>query len=438
MSSLFEARGSEEDGQFTKQLQQHRERYYSYELEKNPFPLGGNYPEAYLPYTHIDHVKEDRIRDFLASTFVREEFNGLLVIGEYGSGKSHILHYVRQIVLTDPFFGKQALCFLIQNPSVSPADILLSMLREVKLGVVQDLIFTPVAKALKEKYQSKTLQFLTDFTNFKRQGMLDDVKYNPNWYQNLFNLSYREFVKILNDEKVSLNKKSLQNFAREALQQHVQIGSSAIINDLVQLIADDDDSRNALSWETFLSSSLMSSKKGSLGIEHYLQAFLELFKSAGFRHIYLLVDELEDLRTQRLSTKATTEYLATLRRMIQHNYKMFSFVLACTRDAWSDLLNLYPAIADRFPIVVDLAPNKSEIRNIVLRYLKETRREGNVPENEWTPFTEDAVEEVISRRGLVLRHILTELRAILDVAASKNISLPIDVSFVRENLSPTT
>src|SRR5262249_45840962 len=141
MSSLFDAQHLK--GALQDRLRQHTERYHKFQLEKNPFPLGGNYPDAYLDYTYYNDAKRDRIRDFLVSTFVREEFNGLIVLGEYGSGKSHVLHYIRNTVNSDPFFGKQAQCFLIQNPSVSPEDILLSMLREVKLSVIQDIIFKP-------------------------------------------------------------------------------------------------------------------------------------------------------------------------------------------------------------------------------------------------------------------------------------------------------
>jgi hypothetical protein len=423
---------AEEREEFEIQLREHTERYHPYCLSFNPFPLGGNYPESYLPYTHLNPTNEARINDFLFSTFMREEFNGLLIRGEYGSGKSHMLYFARNMVQTNPFFGKQALGFLINNPSVAPEDILLSMLREVKLGVVQDLVFAPVAQSLKDKYDGEVIPFLKDFTNFGR-SLFDDHRVNPFEGQDVFGLSFREFAKLFDDNKVTVEKGAFQAFAREALSQKTKI-SDQITEDLIQLILAREP-QNSRSWEAFISSRLMSSKKGTLGVEYYLEAFLQLFKYSGIRHIYLLVDELEDLRTVRLSPKAAVEYLATLRKMIQHNYRMFSLVLACTRDAWDELLALYPAIQDRFPIVIDLLPSNEDYKEVVKKYLNEARIEGQAVPDPWFPFTEAAIDEVINKRGGVIRHVLTDLRSVLDAAARGSVGPEISAAFVRSTLA---
>lgn len=433
MSSFHPSLSAEEREAFETQLREHTERYKQYGLKFNPFPLGGNYPETYLPFTYLNPAHESRITDFLVSTFMREEFNGLLIRGEYGSGKSHMLHFARNMVLTQPFFGKQALCFLINNPSVAPEDILLSMLREVKLGVVQDLVFAPIARALKDKYGDAVTEFLSDFTSFGGQRLLFQNAFDAQRGQDLFGLSYREFAKQLRDNKLALEKGTFQGFAREVLSQKIRI-SEQITEDLIQLISA-TESQNSRSWEVFISSRLMSSKKGTLGVEYYLEAFLELFKYSGLRHIYLLVDEIEDLRTHRLSEKAAVEYLATLRKMIQHNYRMFSFVLACTRDAWDEILSLYPAIQDRFPIVIDLLPSNADYKAVVAKYLKEARIEGQAVANPWVPFSEEAVDEIINKRGGVIRHVLTDLRSVLDAAAHANIGPEINAEFALSSLA---
>lgn len=429
MLSLFDVQDL--DGSLQEQLRLHTERYHRYGLTENPFPLGGNYPEAYLPYTYYDNEKEQKIRDFLISTFVREEFNGLLVLGGYGSGKSHVLHFMKEVINSEPFFGKKAQCFLIQNPSVAPEDILLSMLREMKLSVVQDMIFRQVSASLQEQYGTSYLNFLRDFTNFSPQIPIDGEAYSPPSSQNLFTLTYREFLKHLVDRNLKINHRYLQNFARDVLSQRLSAVADVLINDLVQLIAAEDTMK---SWESFLASRLLRSKS-SLGVEYYLQAFLELFKASGIRHVYLLVDEVEDLRTQRINAKATVEYLATLRKMIQHNYRMFSLVLACTRDAWADLRQLYTAIEDRFPLTLDLASSQAEIKHVVLRYLAQAQLDDINLENVWSPFTENGVDAVIAGRGLVLRHVLTALRSVLDEAARQEIGPPIDETFVQKTLA---
>ncbi|OPX93762.1 MAG: hypothetical protein A4E53_00182 [Pelotomaculum sp. PtaB.Bin104] len=98
MTALFK----ELDPQKAKLLQsRQKERYAPYGLTKNPFPLGGNFPEGYLQYTHLENIQERQLEDFLFSTFYRGEFNGLLILGEYGSGKSHLLNFVYEMVNSD-------------------------------------------------------------------------------------------------------------------------------------------------------------------------------------------------------------------------------------------------------------------------------------------------------------------------------------------------
>ncbi len=437
MTALFK----ELDPQKAKLLQsRQKERYAPYGLTKNPFPLGGNFPEGYLQYTHLENIQERQLEDFLFSTFYRGEFNGLLILGEYGSGKSHLLNFVYEMVNSDTLkiFDDLAIAFLIQNPGLAPEDILLSLLRTIKLGMVQDLIFLPVKRTLHEKYGSNLLPFLEKFTNFQAQlkissGTLERQTYHPGWYSQLFSLGYREFRRALKEQNVELNSKEMRKYARGVLAKELT-DNSIIVESLLGLVFD-DESKDIGSWESFLVSSLTGRKGQAVGVEYYLEAILGLFKIMGVQHVYLLVDELEDLRTQRISPKAATEYLAALRRMIQHNYKMFSFVLASTRDAWQELKLYYPAIDDRFPEKMDLFRNSGQVKQIIAKYLYEARNGQAV--DKWFPFSERAVDRLLEIRGPILRHVMTECRRLIDLAVDAGITPPLDEEFINNNVVTT-
>lgn len=419
-----------------------KERYAPYGLTKNPFPLGGNFPEGYLQYTYLEEFQERQLEDFLLSTFYRGEFNGLLILGEYGSGKSHLLNYVYEMVNSDTLkiFEGLALAFLIQNPGLAPEDILLSLLRTIKLGTIQDLIFLPIKRSLQNDYGSNLLPFLEKFTNFRNQlkittlGSTDTQIYNPGWYSHLFSSGYREFRGALKEQNVELNSKEIRKFARRVLAEELT-DNSIIVESLLGLVFD-DESKDTGSWESFLVSSLTGRKGQAVGVEYYLEAILGLFKIMGVQHIYLLVDELEDLRTQRISPKAATEYLAALRRMIQHNYKMFSFVLASTRDAWQELKLYYPAIDDRFPVQVDLIRNSNQVKKVISKYLKEARYGQAL--DEWFPFSESAIDKLLGMRSSILRHVMTECRRLIDLAVDRKIMPPLTEEFITDNVSVTT
>jgi energy-coupling factor transporter ATP-binding protein EcfA2 len=416
-----------------------RERYTIYGLVRNPFPLGGNFPEGYLDYTYLEASQQEEIEDFLFSTFNRGEFNGMLILGEYGSGKSHLLNYINEMINTDKMgtFGGCALAFIIENPSVAPEDILLSLLRKIKLGTLQDLVFLPIRRKLQEEYSDNAIPFLEDFTTFARQmklgeSTLVDRSWRPSWYSDLFLIGYREFCKRLEEENVQLKSKEFRRLASEVLMSEVT-DNPIIVESLANLIFG-DESKDARSWESFLVSSLVGRRKQVVGVEFYLEAFLRLFEIMGVLHVYLLVDELEDLRTQRLSKPAATEYLATLRRMIQHNYTRFSFVLASTRDAWNDLQLWYPAIQDRFPRVIDLTGGPEQAKSVVAEYLRKAR-DGEYPQDDiWFPFSEEAINRLIEIRGHILRHVITECRRLIDIGTRDRVAPPLTPEFVEETV----
>lgn len=408
------------------------DRYKKYGLTKNPFPLGGNFPKGYLQYTYLTENEILKIRNFLISTFEREEFNGMIVLGDYGSGKSHILNVIHESVNADVrgIFRGQAKSFLIQNPNVAPADILHSMFQEINLGTIQDLIFLPVRQKLHIQYGDDALAFLDQFTDHNRNMQLGE-KWQPDWYKNLFSMGYREFRQELQEHNITLKLKEIQHITREILKNDV-INNDIIAEGLLGLLFK-DEAKGVDSWESFLASSFGGKKGRVVGTDVYLEAFLKLFQKMGIRHVYLLVDEIEDLRTSRLSKNAAVEYLATLRRMIQHNYKMFSFVLASTPDAWDALKLYYPAIEDRFPVPIDLTGSLERTKDIIAEYLQATRTADYSANERWHPFSEAAVDKLIELRGNVLRNVLTECRNLIDYCCQReDISLPFSPEFIEE------
>jgi hypothetical protein len=419
--------------------EEQRRRYANYGLQRNPFPLGGNFPEGYLQYTYLEDRHKGKIEDFLLTTFVRGEFNGMLILGEYGTGKSHILNYIHDVVNSDTLgiFEARAVAFLIQNPSVAPEDILISLLRSIKLGVLQDLIFLPIRDVLQEEYGDDVIPFLTKYTTFEQQMKLSSdsleaqPEWRPPWFERLLHASYREFRRELRLQNIEIDSDAMRETAQDVLMEKLT-SNLIIVNSLLDLILG-DESKFARSWESLLASNIAGKRGKVVGVEFYLEAILKLFELMGIHHIYLLVDEIEDLRTQRLNRKAATEYLATLRRMIQHNYGRFSFLLASTRDAWNELKLYYPAIEDRFPVTIDLLRGSEEVKSVVHSYLNKARPEG-FDEDQWFPFSEEAIDLLIKARGSILRHILTECRSLIDSALRMNVSPPIKPTFIKKNV----
>lgn len=415
-----------------------QQKYQPYGLKKNPFPMSGSVPTGSLEYTYLKDLDRRKIFRYVTNTFLQAEFNGLLVLGEYGSGKSHILNYIADFINRDPesAFGGYAKAFLIQNPGLAPEDIILSMLRAINLGEIQELIFYPVVKKFRELYDDSTTDFLKKYTSYgtkktsSLQGSLidpEDAKDVPPSFR-FFSEGYRDFTKKMDSWNVKLKTNELRMFAREVL---VERSIQDSIADSFAGLLFGDESKDPSSWESFLLDNLTGGAKYRIGIEYYLEGILQLFEIMGLRHIYLLVDEFEDLRTQRLRPAAATEYLAALRRMIQHNATRFSFILASARDAWKDLNQWYPAFGDRFPETIELSSNPASIKPMVAYYLKMARLDDQ--ELTFHPFTEDAVDHLLTLVEPTPRNVLRAAYRVIEEGLDTGESAPLSSNFVQNS-----
>lgn len=435
MPPLFREFTPEQIDKLKELRSEHRKQYSAYGLTENPFPLGGNFPEGYLQYTLLTEDQEKEIERFLVSTFFRQEFQGLLILGEYGSGKSHLLRYIFETINADEHnvFEGFVRAFMIGNPMVSPDAILLRMLDEIGLSTIQELIFLPIREKLTEEYQHRPLGFLGDFCGFT--GDVDfwsQQNYKPSVFANLFATGYRQFLRTLTNTKQKLDIQYMKVYARQVLLDRIS-GNPIIVDSLLNLMFQ-SEVKDVRSWESFLSSSFAGRRGQVVGVEYYLEAILNLFIESKYQHVYLLVDEVEDLRTSGISQRALVNYLNALRRMIQHNYKRFSFVLASTRDAWNDIMEVYTPIADRFPIQLDLTSTSGHTKSVVANYLRLSRTEDTCQGPPWHPFSEEAVDKLVALRGNVLRHVLTECRRLIDLGLELQTPPPLSADFVAEHV----
>ncbi|MFQ6086031.1 MAG: BREX system ATP-binding domain-containing protein, partial [Candidatus Bathyarchaeia archaeon] len=113
--------------------------YSRYFLTKNPFPYT-SVPEE-RPVLYVDQERAARrLSDVLSSTITTGRSSHAILVGPYGSGKSHTLLYVRDIV-TRQFAssGGRAFACYISRPGTDYLHIHRSFLRELGLETVADL-----------------------------------------------------------------------------------------------------------------------------------------------------------------------------------------------------------------------------------------------------------------------------------------------------------
>ena len=215
----------------------------------------------------------------------------MIILGEYGTGKSHLLNYIHETINADEdgIFGGQALSFIVQNPSVAPEDILISLLRTIQLETMQDLIFLPIRRSLNEEFENNMWDFLREFSDFQpnnQLGILEQNNYKPSYYNALLSGGFREFRDILGENNIKLDNTKIRDYSKRVLTQHEVSDNPIIIDSLLDLIFS-NASKDVHTWENFLTKSFLGKNSKIIGIEFYLRAILSLFKIMGIQHLYL-------------------------------------------------------------------------------------------------------------------------------------------------------
>ncbi len=283
------------------------------ELEFNPFepaasgaPLGSELvPPASLA---------ERVRDLLDRHRTGPGIKAIVVVGEYGTGKTCLLQWLHERVL--PKLRIKSLYF--DNPGVQFYDLANALLRAVGRKDFAKFIWEYAGPHVEVPYQ-----------------------------RSLFQRGFEEYL-------ASPNRSKSQSDIAVPLQEAVmKVGITTdeqIAHCLARIVTD------AVRKPYFEYRDFIPRQSGSLVAEAeeapYFGAILKvLSQGSGAEGMAFLIDEFEEIGLQkRLTRRAAHDYLATLKRLInlaQNEENNFWLVLSMTPDAYRRTRELEPALAER-------------------------------------------------------------------------------------------
>ena len=139
--------------------------------------------------------------------------------------------------------------------------------------------------------------------------------------------------------------------------------------------------------------------------EQFINSFFKLLRSRGFRHIYVLVDEFEDLPGSALTKTKKREYAVGLRDLIDKNTQGFSLVIASNTDPWDAVKGLLPPLVNRFGLTIRLDNlTEEDACKLIEAYIGPARTvEKSDP---LLPFAKDGVILVNKQEAGVRRFVL--------------------------------
>jgi type II secretory pathway predicted ATPase ExeA len=415
-------------------------RYSKYNLNFNPFPKSGTanikIPSDQLRF--LDPVNEKlarQIEEYLVATLFAETYNkddkymGATIIGNYGSGKTQMLMYVKyllNIVAIDREYHQNPYAIYIDNPGVKLTELIGKIISEIGEENFKKYLWNKVIGALQSDEYKANLEKLFPLTN-----ELFGVKADP--WDEANKVNYKKFIDAwLKNLPTKAKRKEFEEKIQEVI--HGILGketNDSIVSIYLYRILVEDFGINSI-WDSITKGEV----KQLTGKESDVIKFIvALLYEEGFTHVYVLVDEFEDITRGRLSKSQVDNYLYSLRTLID-KHRNWTIMFAMTQEAFTSLEETSPPLADRITsrkiYITDL--NSDETIKLINNYLKLSRTE-QADQISVLPFTNDAITEINSRLRGNTRMILSNCFKLLEHAVEKNLT-EISESVIKQEVEP--
>ena len=286
---------------------------HKFGLEFNPFEPSAAGPPLKGPLSPPPDIAE-QTHKILDAHQIGDGTRALIVIGEYGTGKTCLLRWLHTDVLPD----RRIKSFYFDNPGVQFYDLANALLRTIGRK---------------------------DFAKFiwELAGPSVSAPYN----HDLFQSGFEAYVTAQSKRRQPDLTQPLQEAIREA----GITTDEEIAHCLARIVTD------AVRKPYFEYRDFVPRQKGSLVPEAeeapYFRAILKtISKGTNAQAVAFLIDEFEEIGLQkRLTRRASHDYLATLKRLINLSESPdleFLIVLSMTPDSYQTTVEMNPALAERF------------------------------------------------------------------------------------------
>jgi len=377
--------------------------YYKFYLKRNPFPAIG-IPEE-TPSITVD--REDVIKRFQNVVWELLDTGKSIItvmVGEYGSGKTHLLKVFKKSINTQLLSSERTLAVYVKTPGEDFSYLF--------YGFVDDIGHDLLAQ-LSSRYVSKTMR------------------------------SQHELLKHIFDDEARKSFKSAKLGLEETIEKlrFLDLTNdlkrsrfSGIDSDLAQaFLSLVKPELSSTAWKWFLGERLNKDEKDLLHIDASIDPketyklfrdFTKLFQIVGIENLVILVDELE--KTTLLQKLKRDKYQDDLRRLIDDHPKNMCFYFAIAPRQWKDLTKEPTALVRRLKgnwhLLEDFKENETE--ELIEKYLYSARIDqypgkkvkATFPSCDPSsfPFTDEAIVTISKDSKGVVSDILLMGRKALD------------------------
>jgi len=325
-------------------------------LIHNPFPptgIAGTGEEAVPFYPRQGYITV--LNEFVRSSLQGSDFCGLVVMGEYGSGKTSLLRHFAKEVASAQARGIPVGAVYVANPGTSFADVLQSMTRSIGQTVLAKYAWAHVINWLKVSP--------TD-DDFSAVGLPVPPK------DQLATLSDAHEFWALFHEQLDISREDIAGAVASVMQQTLpDLGFAEGLSAIML----GDRSSASRTWSQLTKTLPPYSTKKPVPAER-MASLMTVFRSNGVEHLFLLIDEVEDVVFYRMTKRLRDDFTATLRAIIGEHGGNLSIALASNLPGWHLLVRGDASLEDRFKFRIELTELTSEeIHRLIGYYIEQAK-----------------------------------------------------------------
>lgn len=430
-------------------------------LNYNPFPRSGiaviddtDKALGKLVPLHKDVSRKiiDYITDVINPGSVKKndgDYLSLIIRGDYGTGKTQTLMYIKYLLKSINIEGIRPYVIYIDNPGQKLPELIGSIVEQIGVENFRRYLWNIFIKYLNgegEVFTEKKPEEVSNMVDSIREDITsvilprEQTLFEPQTLidKNLFEKQYLNYKVLLNEllniSKSSQKKEIIKKLKEHMIKCYTGFFKSSVVADYFYDIVSDNLGINK-SWDIITSGSSAELNKREVYI---LKAIVNIVKSEmDYNSFIILVDEFEEITTERLKPTDIDNYLRNLRSLIDRE-KNWCSVFAMTGLALENIRTYSPPLAARIDDrIVDLQRlDKESCTTLISNYLSIARENQDY---DISPFTISAIETLLNTKDKQLagspRFIVKTCYMLLQRAAEElDKGAQIDEEFVRKHM----
>lgn len=416
-------------------LQPEENKYAQWGIEFNPFPRSGTSningsDEVNRQLKPLVNKTMNEITRYIINALQpndidpKDQFISATIVGDYGSGKTQMLMYAKSVLngIRDSETRYKPYTIYIDNPGGSIQEFIGNVIGKIGEENVRKYVWNHIIETIKSDEGIRE-----QLRSYEPNSVVlfNDMKDSLNPYADVNTTSYKQFLDVFIRNMNSHKKREFDDLLSNIVQSilNKDTDNSTVAYYFYEFISSDFGINKT--WEALTSGKLkqMDGKEAEA-----IRYIVKLIKREGFTHVFILVDEFEDLTAGRLTKVQQDNYIHNLRILLDQ-HREWCLLFAINPHALERLQVLSPPLADRVlvrRIALDNLSNE-EVKAVYGTYLSLAKYQGKLP------FTDDAIDYIRESNDGNMRRVLKSAYALFEAAADKGI-MELNKEFVENNM----